>query len=224
MKRTVLWAGCLAALVAGVGCHQDMWLQPKAMSQTKTNAFANLSSSRANVAGTVEFGKPMTDDAYYTGRVEGKLVSEFPIPVTEELLKRGKERFMVFCSHCHGEIGDGKGMIAQRGFTLARPVGNYHSKRLREMPVGHFFDVMTNGYGTMYPMKGRIRPSDRWAIAAYIRVLQRSQYTPVAAIPADEAQKLAAMPFDPAHNAGPEPKVMAPQAAPNVPVMGGANQ
>lgn len=223
MNRTILWAACLGSLVVGAGCHQDMWLQPKALSQTKTQAFSNVSASRAPAQGTVEFGKPMTDDAFYTGRVAGKLVSEFPIPVTEELLRRGKERFMVNCSHCHGAIGDGKGMIAQRGFTLARPVGNYHSDRLRAMPAGHFFDVVTNGYGTMYPLKSKIKPADRWAIAAYIRVLQRSQYTPIGSIPGEEAQRLSAIPYDPSHDAPPQPTIMQPRAPlPVAPT--GANQ
>jgi len=213
MRSKALWLASLAALFAGLGCHQDMWLQPKALSQTKTPVFANAAASRASVRGTVEFGKPMTDDAYYTGRVNGVPVSEFPIPVTEELLRRGKERFMVNCSHCHGAIGNGKGMIAQRGFTLARPVGNYHSERLRKMPIGHFFEVMTNGYGTMYPMKSRIKPADRWAIAAYIRVLQRSQYTPIQEIPHEEAARLEALPREPGQDAPPEPKIMQPKPA-----------
>ena len=219
MKKTALWTACLASLLAGVGCHQDMWLQPKALSQTKSQAFANVSASRLPVPGAVEFGKPMTDEAFYTGRVGGELVSEFPVPVTEDLLRRGKEKFMVNCSHCHGAIGDGKGMIAQRGFTLARPVGNYHSDRLRGMPIGHFFEVMTNGYGTMYPMKSRLKPSDRWAIAAYIRVLQRSQYTPIASIPSSQAEQLRAMPYEPGQDAPPQPKIMAPK--PSAPIAPG---
>lgn len=208
MKRALTWLAGMASLVAGAGCHQDMWLQPKALGQSKSTVFADLGASQAPVPGTVEFGKPKTDEAFYTGRVGGKLVAEFPVPVTEELVRRGKERFEIFCMNCHGAAGDGQGMIAKRGFTLARPVGNYHSDRLRAMPVGHFFEVMTEGFGTMYPLKGRMSPYDRWAVAAYVRVLQASQHTPVAEIPAEERARLEAMPREPGQDAPPEPKVM----------------
>jgi mono/diheme cytochrome c family protein len=92
----------------------------------------------------------------------------------KEFLLHGKERFTVFCSPCHSQLGNGEGMIAQRGLKLRRPPGNYHTDRLRKMPVGHFYDVMTNGYGVMFPFASRIAPEDRWAIAAYVRVLQRA--------------------------------------------------
>ena len=101
-------------------------------------------------------------------------------------------------------------MIAKRGFTLARPVGNYHSDRLRSMPAGHFFDVITNGYGTMYPFRSRIKPLDRWAIAAYIRVLQQSQHKPVTEIPAEERARLEAMAPDAGQNPEPELPVGTP--------------
>jgi mono/diheme cytochrome c family protein len=95
--------------------------------------------------------------------------------VDQAFLKRGQERFNIFCSPCHGRLGDGLGMIANRGLSLRRPVGNYHTDRLRKMPVGHFYDVITNGYGAMYSYASRVEPEDRWAIIAYIRVLQLSQ-------------------------------------------------
>ena len=106
------------------------------------------------------------------------------MPVNLELVKRGQERFNVYCSPCHGRLGDGKGMIALRGFQLRRPVGNYHTDRLRKMPVGHFYDVITNGYGAMYSYAARVEPQDRWAIVSYIRALQLSQNAPL-----DEATK-----------------------------------
>ncbi|MCW5937353.1 MAG: cytochrome c [Fimbriimonadaceae bacterium] len=213
----------LATLALAVGCHQDMWQQPKNKAQSKSAFFTDSVSSRPPVAGTVAFERPKTDREFYTGYDrEGRLVREFPMPVTEELVKRGKERFDIFCRHCHGAIGDGEGMIAKRGFTLARPVGNYHSQRLRNMPVGHFFDVITNGFGTMYPFKERIRPYDRWAIASYIRVLQRSQYAAVASVPAEERNKLMQMPYESSQDAAPEPQVAQPSPlAPRPPVPSG---
>jgi len=174
MKR---WAPLVVAsgLLLG-GCHIDMWQQPKAKSQELSDFFSDGQNSRKPVAGTVPFQGAKADAAFFTGYENGQLVKEFPVPVTEELIRRGQDRFMAFCSHCHGAIGDGKGMIAQRGYNIARPVATYHTDRLRAMPVGHFFDVMTNGYGTMYPMAARIKPADRWAIASYIRTLQFSQF------------------------------------------------
>lgn len=167
----VLGAGLLVS-----GCHLDMVIQPKVKSQSENDFFADGKGTRLPVEGAVEYGKPKTDSAFYTGYDEsGQLVSEMPVKVDERLIKRGKERFEIFCTHCHGDLGDGQGMIAQRGFALARPVGNYHTQRLRDMPVGHYFDVITNGYGTMYGHASRIKPLDRWAIASYIRVLQFSQ-------------------------------------------------
>ena len=91
------------------------------------------------------------------------------------VLKRGQERFNVVCLNCHGAAGDGKGMITQRGLILKRPPATYHTDRLRKMPVGYFYDVMTSGHGIMFSMANRVEPDDRWAIVAYIRALQMSQ-------------------------------------------------
>lgn len=166
----------LASLVLLAGCHLDMYQQPKIKSQGENLIFADGEGTRMPVAGTIEFGKPKKDVEFYTGyKANGRLVTEMPIKISEAVVARGRERFDIFCQHCHGAAGDGKGMIAQRGFELARPVGNYHTKRLREMPVGHFYDVISNGYGTMYGHASRIKPYDRWAIVAYLRALQLSQ-------------------------------------------------
>ncbi|MCH7945056.1 MAG: cytochrome c [Armatimonadetes bacterium] len=181
-----LQAVCLAAFAAGVaGCHPDMWIQPKYKAQEKSEFFADNMSSRQPVRGTVPFGEKKDDDAYYRGYVDGKLVREFPVPVTRDLIERGQERFDIFCRHCHGAIGDGEGMIAQRGFKVEQTIATYHTDRLREMPVGHFFDVITNGYGVMFPFKDRIPVEDRWAIVAYVRVLQRSQNASAADLPTE---------------------------------------
>ncbi len=182
---------CYALLaVAVVGCHPDMWVQPKHKAQDKSDFFADGSSSRMPVSGTVPFGDAKNNDAYYRGYVDGRLVDQMPVTVTAELIARGQERFEVFCRHCHGVVGDGEGMIAQRGFKVERPVATYHTDRLREMPVGHFFDVITNGYGAMFPFSDRIPEEDRWAIVAYIRVLQRSQHATVADVPAELRDKM----------------------------------
>jgi len=184
VRSRVLQALCLAVFAAGiVGCHPDMWSQPKFKAQEKNSFFADNMSSRQPVKGTVPFGEKKDDDALYRGYVDGKLVREFPVTVTRELIERGRERFNIFCRHCHGAIGDGEGMIAQRGFKVEQTIATYHTERLREMPVGHFFDVITNGYGVMFPFKDRITVEDRWAIVAYVRVLQRSQNATLADVP-----------------------------------------
>lgn len=108
-------------------------------------------------------------------------------PVTLALLQRGQERFRIYCTPCHSEIGDGRGMIVQRGFP---PPPSYHIDRLREVPVQHFFDVITNGHGAMYSFSNRVQPADRWAIAAYIRALQRSQNATLADMPLDQRELL----------------------------------
>lgn len=181
----------VAALVAAAGilagCHTDMWRQPKLVGQEGNEFFHDKMSTRAPVEGTVAVKGLRNDDAKFKGRVGGKLVDVLPAKLTlngkavdtkqnlEAVLRRGKERFDIFCSHCHGAIGDGKGMIAQRGLSLRKPPASYHTDRLRAMPLGYFFDVMTFGHGVMFPFNYRVKTDDRWAIAAYIRVLQRSQ-------------------------------------------------
>jgi len=118
-----------------------------------------------------------------SGTVEYNNKPEQAPPVTLALLQRGQERFRIYCTPCHSELGDGHGMVVQRGFP-APP--SYHSDRLRHAPVQHFFDVITNGYGAMYSFADRVQPADRWAIAAYIRALQRSQNVTGADVPANE--------------------------------------
>lgn len=110
-----------------------------------------------------------------------------PPPLTLALLQRGQQRFRIDCTPCHGELGNGDGMIVQRGFS---PPPSYHSARLREAPTQHFYDVITHGYGAMYSFAGRVAPRDRWAIAAYIRALQHSQDVPVAALSPEQKQAL----------------------------------
>lgn len=167
------------------GCHTDMWVQPRTKALDKSTFYADGQSARKPVAGTVAQGHLNADDAFSTGFVNGKLVTELPVPLTKALLGRGKERFTIYCTPCHGQLGDGNGMIAQRGFNLRKKPASYHTERLRNMPIGHFFDVITNGYGVMYSYAARVKLEDRWAIAAYIRVLQASQNMTAAGTPAE---------------------------------------
>ncbi|MFZ4506909.1 MAG: c-type cytochrome [Fimbriimonas sp.] len=171
--KQALWLIGLSLMLAG--CHTDMWVQPRQDTLLESNFFPDGQSARPLVAGTVARDHLREDQVFFTGVKNGRWVDELPMPITKELLQRGQERYNVFCTPCHGRLGDGKGMIAARGFTLQRPVGNYHTERLRKMPVGHFYDVITNGYGAMYSYASRVEPSDRWAIVTYIRALQLSQ-------------------------------------------------
>ena len=169
-----------------------MWVQKKNKPQSFSEFFADGAGSRPPVAHTIARGGMKTDEQYFTGYKAGHIVggnlvgAQYveAIPTaayqtfdnnTHKMLERGRERYDIFCSPCHGKAGDGKGMIALRGFNSRRPVGNYHTDRLRKMPIGHFYDVITNGYGTMTPRAFQVEQPDRWAIAAYIRVLQTSQ-------------------------------------------------
>lgn len=182
--RAVL--GCAVLVVLG-GCHTDMWVQPKVKPLEASTFYSDRQSARKPVAGTVARGRLNEDDAMYTGYVGGKLVTTLPsqVKLDKDLLERGQERFTIYCTPCHGQLGDGKGMIAERGFNLRKKPASYHTERLRKMPIGHFFDVITNGHGVMYSYAARVQVADRWAIAAYIRALQASQDTDPAEAPAD---------------------------------------
>ena len=144
-------------------------------------------ASRPVVMHTVARGQLNEDEAFYTGKIGTNLVTTFPVPVTQELLERGRERFEIYCSVCHGRTGEGNGMIVQRGFPVPP---SYHIDRLRQAPVGHFFDVMTQGYGIMYSYAERVKPEDRWAIAAYIRALQLSHNVKLADLSAEQKARL----------------------------------
>jgi mono/diheme cytochrome c family protein len=173
--------------LAGSGCRQDMHDAPRVDAYEATDAFADGSGNRPLVEGTVARGHLNDDELLYTGKVNGQLVDEFPFPVTKAVLERGRERFNIYCSPCHGRTGMGNGMIVSRGL---RPPPSYHDEKLRTQPVGHFFDVMTNGFGAMQDYRAQVDVADRWAIAAYIRALQYSQHATVADVPADKRPEL----------------------------------
>ncbi|MEE2658153.1 MAG: cytochrome c [Candidatus Latescibacterota bacterium] len=164
-----------------------MYDQPKYEAHETTVMFDNGLSNRAPIAGTVARGQLRLDTHYYDGKVGGELATTLPVAVTRELLERGQERFNIFCSPCHDRTGSGNGMIVQRG--LKRPP-SYHEDRLREVAIGHFFDVMTNGFGAMYSYASRVPVRDRWAIAAYVRALQLSQRVDYDQLPPEDQRQL----------------------------------
>jgi len=209
LKRTHLWRVTLGPLTFGLmllaGCHTDMWVQPYQKRYRANGLFPDGQGMRPLPPGAVgrsttvgQLWQPTTaahdenrrNNPFYTDLQGGRLVTALPTEALAQfgndpglMLRRGQERFNIYCSPCHSRVGDGNGMIAQRGFALRRQPGNYHTARLRELPDGHFFDVITNGFGTMYSYASRIEPRDRWAIVAWIRVLQRSQNASPADLP-----------------------------------------
>jgi mono/diheme cytochrome c family protein len=173
--------------LALAGCRQDMHDAPRYEPLEATTFFANGQSARQPVVNTVARGQLREDRHLDEGVVDGKPAETFPMPITDEVMKRGQERFNVFCSPCHGRTGAGNGMIVQRGF---RQPPSYHEDRLRNAPVGYFFDVMSHGFGAMQDYSSQVPIADRWAIAAYIRALQLSQRATVEDVPADRRAAL----------------------------------
>lgn len=182
-----LKSGILLACLFLAGCRQDMHDAPRYDPLEASAFFADRQAARTPVANTVARGQLREDTHLYQGRIDGQLADTFPMPVTASVMARGQERYNVFCAPCHGRTGVGNGMIVQRGFK-APP--SYHDERLRNAPVGYYFDVMTNGFGVMQDYSAQIPVPDRWAIAAYIRALQLSQRATVDDVPADRRADL----------------------------------
>jgi mono/diheme cytochrome c family protein len=199
--RPVLLAALVLLLLLNGGCRRDMQDQPKMKPYRGTSFFGDGLSSRQPIEGTVARGFLRSDTAYYTGKKTGALpaasptpgtaqpgnaqantypddVDTFPFPVTKEIVMRGRERYEIFCSVCHGLTGNGDGMIVRRGFRRA---ASFNDDRLRQAPVGHFFDAITNGWGAMPSYASQVPVQDRWAIISYIRALQASQSNPATA-------------------------------------------
>jgi mono/diheme cytochrome c family protein len=174
MKRVKQIATVCGLSLAGLlaGCRQDMHDQPKFFPQRGTSFYADGRSVRPQVANTVARNQQHEDSYFYTGLVDGKEGAGLPFPVTLEVLARGQERYNVYCTPCHSRVGNGGGMIVQRGYS---PAGNFLGGRLRGVGLGHFFNVISNGYGSMPDYASQLTPADRWAVAAYIRALQLSQ-------------------------------------------------
>ncbi len=196
LKSKLLWTILLVVIAFGAGCRYDMQDQPRYKAYKESDFFADRRASRDLPDGTVPRGQLRADKALYTGKKENadpnppiqttvdpatgntliwsfpNDIEEFPVPVTKELVDRGEQRYKVFCIVCHGPAGNGDGMIVRRGFS--KPP-TYNDDRLRNAPVGHFYDVITNGQGKMNSYASQVPVADRWAIVAYIRALQISQ-------------------------------------------------
>ncbi len=176
------------------GCREDMQNGPRYRTFQKSTFFADGLSARPQIPGTVAQEQLDSDELLNTGKINGQLADVFPFPVTKEVIRRGQERFNIYCTPCHGMLGDGEGMIVQRGF---RKPPSYHIDRLRSAPVGHFFDVISNGFGAMTDYGTRVAPRDRWAIIAYIRALQLSRNVRVSEIPPEARARLGESPVTP---------------------------
>jgi mono/diheme cytochrome c family protein len=181
-----LVASVSAALVL-TGCRQDMHDQPKYQPLERSTFFLDQQASRSPVAETVARGELWDDTLLYTGKVDGSDALFFPFRVDESVMARGQERFNIYCSPCHGRTGLGDGMVVRRGFR--RPP-SFADERLRQAPIGHFFDVMTNGFGAMPDYAAQVKVADRWAIIAYVRALQLSAHAPLDDVPAAERGRL----------------------------------
>jgi mono/diheme cytochrome c family protein len=164
--------------------------QPKFIPLRPSSFFDDGRSARPLAEDTVARGQLRDDVAFYTGRgPDGKPVDTFPFPVTKEVLERGRQRFNIYCSPCHGRLGDGNGMVPSRGFK--RPP-SFHADAIRKLANGFIFDVITNGFGAMQDYAAQIPPADRWAIVSYVRALQLSQNAALADVPAAERARLEA--------------------------------
>lgn len=190
-SRAVLAAAFAFAAVL-VACNQKMGEQPAYRPYQTSDFFADSTSARPVPADTVARGHLQDDALLFTGKdANGQDSTQFPYPMTREILERGRDRFSIYCVPCHGPAGDGDGVVVQRGFN---PPPSYHTDRLRQAPVGHFFDVVSNGFGAMPSYASQIPVADRWAIIAYIRALQLSQYAPLADVPPDGQAVLESQP------------------------------
>jgi len=169
-------------------CQQKMADQPRYKPLAKSEFFGDDRSARPAVEGAVARGALQNDELFYTGKIGGKEADVFPYPVTEAMFRRGRERFDIYCAVCHDRTGRGEGLVVRRGY---RPPPSLHIDRLRQAPVGHFFDVMTRGLGAMPDYVEQVGPEDRWAIAAYIRALQLSQQARLADVSESERRRLA---------------------------------
>jgi mono/diheme cytochrome c family protein len=196
-RSHALFFTAIAAVVtfSGCGVRYDMQDQPRYKAYKESSFFADKRASRDMPDGTVARGQLHENKAFYTGKIDNpdlnaaaptsvgptgntvvssfpNDIDEFPVPVTKELVDRGQERYNIYCIVCHGPNGNADGMVVRRGFS---PPPTYHDDRLRNAPVGHFFDVITNGWGKMNSYAAAVQPADRWAIIAYIRALQAGQ-------------------------------------------------
>ncbi len=183
-------AGVLVTLsILTVGCSRlDMQDQPKYKAQGASEFFADGRNGRPELDGTIARGELHEDAAFYDGKdATGNDTADFPIAIDKVVLQRGQQRYDIYCAPCHGRLGNGMGMVVQRGF---KQPPSYHIDRLRNAPVGHLYDVITNGYGAMLNYAQQVSVRDRWAIVAYIRALQYSQNANVNDLPSEARARL----------------------------------
>jgi len=187
VRRTLLPLAAMVAVLTLGACQQKMANQPRYDPYEQSDFFADGMAARPRIEGTVARGEISTNPFLDTGKINGQYADGYPVPVTAEVINRGHERYDIYCAQCHGRVGDGNGMIPSRGY---RKPPSFHDARLRTATTGHYFDVMTNGFGAMPPYGTMIGPGDRWAIIAYIRALQLSQNATVADVPAEDRAQL----------------------------------
>ena len=188
MKRALVSFATLLALLPSVaGCRRDMQDQPRYKPLRPSRFFADLRSARPVPPGTIARDELNDTDTVHTGLANGAFTTQFPVPITKAMLERGQQRYNIYCTPCHGFLGDGNGMIAKRGFKWP---ANLHSDRLRNAPPGYLFQVVSNGYGAMPAYRHQIEPNDRWAILAYVRALQFSRNATLADVSAEGRAEL----------------------------------
>lgn len=179
----------LSLCVLAAGCRRDMQDQPKYTPLEASSFFVDGRSARPIPPNTIARGHLNDNDSFHTGAdASGAFLNTIPLPITKAMLQRGQQRYGIYCTPCHGELGDGNGMVARRGFKIP---ANFHNHRLRQAPPGYLFQVISNGYGAMPDYATQIQDAgDRWAIVAYVRALQLSRNAMAADVPSDEKGKL----------------------------------
>jgi mono/diheme cytochrome c family protein len=190
LRALFILAG-LFLLGTSTGCHRDLRYQPRIDPLEKSRFFADGVGARPIPAGTVARGQLREDRTFYTGQDGEAFAASIPLPVDRALLDRGRERFNIYCAPCHGQTGDGLGMVVRRGY---KQPPSFHIDRLRRAQPGYYFDVITNGFAKMPSYASQVQPADRWAIVAYIRALQLSQNATLEDVPAEVRRDLEAAP------------------------------
>ena len=182
---------CILGILFCCGCRRDMQDQPRYKPLRASRFFPDSRSARPIPRGTIAQDELNDIDVLHTGTGDGGFTSTFPMRITRPILERGQERYNIFCTPCHGFLGDGNGMIARRGFKWP---ANLHTDRLRNAPPGYLFQVVSNGYGAMPAYRDQISPQDRWDILAYVRTLQLSRNATLADVLADARSNLEGRP------------------------------
>lgn len=187
LKSSLKWLAVCLTMLLLTSCGRNMAVQPKAQAFEASPYFSNGAVNQPLIENTVSRERGNIDPAFYTGQGPNGFLAEVPLPVTQELLERGQERYNIYCAPCHNFSGNGEGMIVQKGFPQP---ASFHEQRLRDQPVGYYFNAITNGFGRMYSYASRVPAEDRWAISAYIKALQLSQNASIDDIPEEQRSQL----------------------------------